>query len=182
MVLDTAKIASMTDALEGLLVKYCTEAEVLDSTMLVTEDLVSKWEEMVPEYMNDAVHQFNDYPEFTLACAAYAGMAMANCWDIDWEKYGSLPYGSLQGPNGFDDMDDYIASEFLGMTPGEGEAATLANLMAACASEANKAIRRESFEPGSRDALLAIASVAGLMFRLGASIHLRSLGYSWSKE
>ena len=59
--------------------------EDLDGDFMMTDDLLGQWERMQPEYIADAVTQIADYPEVSVAWAAYLGMAVAEGWDRDWD-------------------------------------------------------------------------------------------------
>ena len=40
-------------------------------SLMLTEDFEQTWEKVSPDFMVDAVREFNDYPEVVLAWAAY---------------------------------------------------------------------------------------------------------------
>ena len=63
------------------LLKTCTSLGMLDGELLNSEDIDYKWKEWAPEYIAEALPEVNSYPEFAMACAGYAGMAVAKWWD-----------------------------------------------------------------------------------------------------
>ena len=175
--------SSFESELTASLLRFVTGKGFLDGTMLssVTGDFAEKWEELAPAYVADAVKEFNQYPEFSLACALYAGMAIAVLWDADWEKYKTVEYSKLQGERGFDNMDDHIAAVFLGMGVGEGPAQKLSELASGCASTAMSAMRHALVERQTSDAFYLMVSAATCLYMAGASIQLRAMGYSMAK-
>ena len=71
--------------LNGLM-KLCKTAGILGDTLLSSPDIDAKWEEFIQEYIEDAVREFNDFPEAAIAWPAFMGMAVAKRWDEDWES------------------------------------------------------------------------------------------------
>ena len=95
------------------LLQVCTSQGYLNGVLLSSPDIDEAWVRYAPSYYGDAVREFNGYPEFTLACAGYLGMAVATLWDRDWPRFRETPYAFFQGERGFDDMDDHIAENIL---------------------------------------------------------------------
>ena len=102
------------DKLQQEVLKMCKSLGMLDNELLSSEDIDQKWKEWAPEYIAEALPEVNMYPEFAIACAGYAGMAVAQWWDSDWKKRRNNSYKMFYGPKGFDDMDDYIVEKVLG--------------------------------------------------------------------
>ena len=67
--------------LQREILKMCTSLGMLEGELLASEDIDRKWKEWAPEYIAEALPEVNSYPEFAMACAGYAGMAVAHWWD-----------------------------------------------------------------------------------------------------
>lgn len=163
------------------LLKLCTSLGKLEGDLLSSEDIDGKWKEFAPEYMVEAVKQINSYPEFTIGCAGYIGMAIAKWWDEDWGRHHSAGFGSLLGKRGFDDMDDHIAQDILGLAEGSTEAGATASLMLSCAQLAMDRIRHENIETQTTKAFHILARTLRAMFRTGAALQLYKDGYKFQK-
>ena len=155
--------------------------EDLDGDFMMTDDLLEQWERMQQEYIADAVTQIADYPEVSVAWAAYLGMAVAEGWDRDWDALVQLPYTSFYGKQGFDDMDDNILMNHLNLALDCKEAQKYVALYRTCARIATSSIRREQIPPQSPLAYHCFVRVCKLMFCLGVSVRLKHLGYSLQK-
>ena len=153
----------------------------LDGDFILTDDITQQWERMQQEYVADAVTQIADYPEVSVAWAAYLGLAVAEGWDRDWEKLAQTPYSDFYGQQGFDDMDDNILMNHLGLSLDSEEAQRYVSLFRTCAKIATTSIRREQIPPQSPLAYHCFVMVCKLMFNLGASLRLKHLGYSLQK-
>jgi len=165
--------------LEQELLRLCTSLGKLSSAMLVSEDIEARWKEMAPDYMADALPQIAEYPEAAVAWAGYLGMAVAHQWDEAWASHQNDSYQSYQGPRGFDDMDEHIVSSILGFELDSIQAKNLVNIMMCCTQAALSAIRHEQADPQSKQAFYLFASTEKVMFRIGASLEMKRLGYSW---
>lgn len=163
------------------LLKLCTSLGQLDGTLLSSEDIDAKWKEFAPEYMVEAVKQINPYPEFTIGCAAYIGMAMAKWWDEDWGRHHNAKYESMLGKRGFDDMDDHIVTDILGYGLDSMDAQMLSKLLLSCAQSAMDKIRHEQVETSTEKAFHILARTLRVMFRIGAAIQLYRMGYKFQK-
>ena len=168
-------IDTFKERLSEHLLKVCTSQGLLKGTLLSSPDIDEAWMRYAPSYYGDAVPQFNAYPEFTLACAGYLGMAVAFLWDKDWVKYMDAPYTFFQGERGFDDMDDHITGTILK----EGKHSVKA--MQACSAAAYHFLMKEVPEPGTADAYRMFLVAGETMFKVGAAIQLCSLGYKFEK-
>lgn len=165
--------------LQDTLLRVCTSLGMLDGTLLSSDDLDGKWKEFAPEYMVDAVKNVNDYPDFTLACAGYAGLAVAKWWDEDWGRHHGAEFKALQGPRGFDDMDDNITVNILGLPLDSAEAGVLRSTFECLTQQAWNFLRHSQVERGTADALKAFARAAYVIFRIGAAIQLKKMGYRY---
>ena len=167
--------------LQKELLKICSDLGMLDGELLSSEDIDQKWKEWAPEYIADALPEVNSYPEFAIACAGYAGMAAAMWWDEDWGRHHGSPYSSLQGERGFDDMDEYIVKNILGLGLDSTEAKQLMNILLCCSQKAITFIRHEQIESQTVKAFHIFARTVKVMYRTGAALQLRRLGYKFHK-
>ena len=167
--------------LEDELLKLCTSLGVLDGGWLVTPDLEEKWREVAPEYMADAVKEVNSYPEVALAWAGYLGMGYAHLWDSNWRKHSRDGYSKMLGSRGFDDMDEHIVRDIIGFHLESREAKGIEDMMRRLGETALTLIRRERIEPQSPMAFHVYARVVKVMFRIGAAVELKRLGYKFEQ-
>lgn len=182
--IDASSLAAFEDSLLKDLLRHSSSSGYLpaETQMLLTsEDFLGSWAVLLQPLVADAVREFNDYPEFTLACAFYAGLASAVLWDSDWELFSKCTYESLTGPDGFDHMDDYIVENFLGIDPVSDEGEAIATFASSCSSVCLVAMRHAPIEPGTSDALKILASCLKAMYLVGASVELCNLGYAMHK-
>lgn len=163
------------------MLRVCTSLGMLDGELLNSEDIDQKWKEWAPEYIAEALPEVNSYPEFAIACAGYAGMAVAKWWDDDWGHHHSEAYESLHGPRGFDDMDEHIVQNILGLSLDSVEAKQIVNIMLCCAQKAVDFIRHEQIEAQTVKAFHIFARSVKVMFRIGAALELKRLGYKFHK-
>ena len=163
------------------LIRTCSSLGMMDRDLLASEDIDQKWKEWAADYIAEALPEVNSYPEFAIACAGYAGMAVAKWWDEDWGRHHGAEYSSLHGPRGFDDMDEYIVQNILGLTLDSPEAKQLVNILLVCAQKAVTFIRHEHIEAQTVKAFHVFARTVKVMYRIGAAIQLRRLGYKFHK-
>ena len=116
---------------------------------------------------------FNDYPEAALAWAGFLGMGVANAWDKNWEKYSSYPYTFYYGKRKWDDMDEHILYEFIGLTPEQGK--KLSDLLDSCALACLGLIRHQGIEAQTADGFYCLARAYTVFFRIGAALELERL-------
>ncbi len=163
------------------MLKICTDAGMLEGILLRSDDIDLKWKELAPEYIADGVKEIAAYPTVSVAWAGYIGLAVACWWNRDWNKLKDQPYSVLLGPNGFDDMDDHIMKDILGLLPGGTQAQQITAVMQSCAQTAVTFIRQEHIEPQSKRAFYVYARAVQVMFSIGAAIELHRLGYEMKK-
>ena len=163
------------------LLRLCTSAGMLNGTLLASDDIDEHWHILAPEYMADAVPQVKDYPTVSVAWAAYLGMAIAWGWDTDWNLCKQDPYSSYYGKDGFDDMDEHIVYDILGLLPDGYEVKSIENIIRRCGETAVTLIRHEQIEPQSTMAFHVFARACRVMYRIGAAIELKRLGYKFEK-
>ncbi len=163
------------------LLKLCTSHKMLEGTLLASEDIEARWKEYAPEYMADAVPQVNAYPAAAIAWAGYVGMAVAHWWDAAWDEKSTAPYSELHGKEGFDDMDEQIVEQILGITLESEEHQQIEQMMRRCAHTAMTMIRREETESQTTKAFYIFARTTRVLFRIGAALELFRLGYKFEK-
>ena len=163
------------------LIQACSSLGMLDGQLLNSEDIDQKWKEWAPEYIAEALPEVNAYPEFAIACAGYAGMAVAHWWDTDWSANHGNGYGKLHGQRGFDDMDEFIVQNILSLKLDSSEAKQLMNIMLVCSQKAVNFIRHEHIEAQTVKAFHIFARTVRVMYRIGAAIQLRRMGYRLQK-
>ena len=163
------------------MLRTCSSLGMLDRELLSSEDIDQKWKEWAPEYIAEALPEVNSYPEFAIACAGYAGMAVAKWWDEDWGRHHGAKYESMHGSRGFDDMDEHIVQNILGLALDSIEAKQIMNIMLCCAQKAITFIQHEHIEHQTVKAFHIFARTVKVMYNIGAAIQLRRLGYKLHK-
>ena len=167
--------------LQREILKMCTSLGMLDGTLLASEVIDQKWKDWAPEYIAEALPEVNSYPDFAIACAGYAGMAVAKWWDEDWGRHHGEKYEKLHGPRGFDDMDEHIVQNILGLSLDSAEAKQLVNILLCCAQKAVTFIRHEHIEAQTVKAFPIFARTVKVMYKIGAALQLKKLGYKFHK-
>ncbi len=163
------------------MVRLCTEGGMLDGMLLATDDIDQKWDDLAPAYSADAIHEIASYPEVSIAWAGYLGMAVAQYWDLDWNGHQGDSYGSFYGPRGFDDMDEHIMQDILGNPLGSPEEQKLTHMLERCTQYCISYIRAEQIEPQTAAAFQAFVRTVRAVFRIGAALQLKMLGYKFEK-
>ncbi len=163
------------------LLRIATSRMLLDGTLLSSEDIDCRWHELAPEYMVDAVKEIAQYPTVAVAWTGYLGMAIANGWDRDWATTQKASYQSFYGADGFDDMDEHIVQDILGIQLDGDAAQWLEKTIRVCAQTAVSRIRHEGIEPQSPMAFHVFSRATKTMYRIGAAIELKRLGYKLEK-
>lgn len=166
-------------SLQESLLRICTSSQMLSGTLLAGDDIDQRWHDLAPEYMADAVKEIAQYPVVALAWAAYLGIAIANGWDTDWEKCKSMDYKEFYGPRGFDDMDEHITFDILGLSPDSDEANRLEETLRTIAEHSLSQLRHSGIESQSPMAFHTFARACKVMYRLGAALELHRLGYKF---
>ena len=163
------------------MLRMCTSLGMLDGDLLRSDDIDQKWKEWAPEYIAEALPEVNQYPEFAIACAGYAGMAAAQWWDEDWGRHHGAKYETLHGPRGFDDMDEFIVRNILGLALDSTDAKQIMNILLCCAQKATTFIQHEHIEAQTVKAFHIFARTVQVMYRIGAALQLKRLGYKFHK-
>lgn len=169
------------DRMQQDLLRLCTSYGMLDGSLLASDDINEHWQKLAPEYLADAVEQVRDYPTVSVAWAAYLGVAMAYGWDMNWSTFSKASYTFFYGERGFDDMDEHIVRDLLGIALDSDEAKQLEEMIHRCAQMAVGLIRREQIEPQSPLAYYAFSRACEVMYRTGAAIGLKKLNYKIEK-
>ena len=174
-VMDNSFLDSFERTLEEGLRKLCAGAGFLKEGYLDFQDVSEKWNEYIKDYVADAVENFNEYPEVALAWAAFLGMGVAHNWDEDWEIHSKDAYSDYYGPRGFDDMDENVLYNILKLD--RETAGKLSETMDSCAVAALGLLRHQGIESQTAEGFFALSRSYSVMFRIGAEIELRRLGY-----
>ncbi len=173
---------SFKETLSAQLLQLARQKGLLpEGDLPISPDMEQMWTRLAPEFLADAVPEFNGYPEVVLAWAAYLGAAVAWGWDRDWEAFKSKDYAFFRGPQGFDYMDEHITADILAMPLGSDAARFLADALRSLATAAHSSLLHSGIEAGSQDAFKAVLAALETMYSLGAAIQLHRLGYKWSK-
>ncbi len=172
---------SFEERLQLELLKLCNKAGFLDTVLAESEDITDKWNDYATPYMADAIEQVNDYPNASIAWPAFMGMAVAKWWDTDWLANQNNPYEKLYGPEQWDDMDDHIMVDILGYPLGSPEEKEIRDITITCAEMAISMIMKEDFEPCSEKAFYMLARTMKVMYKIGAGMQLKRMGYKFQK-
>lgn len=172
---------SFENKLQQTLLRLCTNYKFLDGTLLATDDIDEYWQTIAPEYIADAVTQVQDYPTVSVAWASYIGMAVAYGWDIDWNTISKAKYKDFYGEQGFDDMDEHLVRDVIGMPLESNDARDIEEIIRRCGETTVDLIRREQIEPQSATAYHVFTRAVKVMYRTGAAIQLKRMGYKFEK-
>ncbi len=167
--------------LQQLLLQAGCSFATVEGKLLTSPDLDDYWQKLAPEYLSDAVMEIADYPLVSLAWAGYLGMGVANGWDRAWDIASKLPYQYYLGSRGFDDMDERILGDILGVEVSGPAAEEIEDHLRSLAQVALSAIRHENIEPQSEMAYRVFAISCKQMFRMGASMELKRMGYKFQQ-
>ncbi|MFI3321400.1 MAG: hypothetical protein R3Y50_02610 [Rikenellaceae bacterium] len=176
-------LENFEESLQKILIEKCNSAGFIDGNILLVEELDEIWKESAPEYLADAMPLLSDYPTVAMAWAAYFGMAMAAIWDGSWEEYQNRKgiYIAMRDVRGFDNMDEYIIEELLGLTLESDYNQKLEAMLLSLARAAVSHILKEQIEAQTSEAFYIMASTVKIMFKIGISIELKELGYKYEK-
>lgn len=145
-----------------------------------TPDITDLWHDLAPSYCADAMKEIQKYPLVALGWAMYVGMAIARYWDDDWATYSKHPnlYEHLRDVRGFDYLDEVVRNDLYQMPMGSTEFTQCEALVRSCAQMAKDKIRHEQIEPSTPMAFHVYARSIKVLYRVGAAIGLKRLGYS----
>ncbi len=167
--------------LEQELLKVCSSAAMLDGVMLGSEDIDDKWNDYANAYMADAIEQINGYPQVAMAWSLYMGLAVAQWWDKDWMGNKDNDYAVFYGTQGFDNLDDHIVVDILGLDLDGVESERITSVAYSCAQCCITMIQKENIEFGSAKAFYVLSRTVKVMYKIGAALWLRRLGYKFEK-
>lgn len=179
--MDIQYLIRFEEKMQEELLRLATSRNMLKGVLLATDDIDEQWNILAPEYMGDAVPQIAQYPTVSVAWAAYLGMAVAYGWDSDWETYFKMPYQGYYGDQGFDDMDEHIVRDLLRIPLDSKTAQELEETIRQCGEKAVDLIRFEQIPPQSEMAFHVFARACKAMFRIGAAMQLKRMGYNFEK-
>lgn len=179
--MDIQYLIRFEEKMQDELLRLATSRSMLKGVLLATEDIDEQWNILAPEYMGDAVPQIAHYPTVSVAWAAYLGMAVAYGWDADWETFLKMPYQSYYGEQGFDDMDEHIVRDLLRIPLDSRTAKELEETIRQCGEKAVDLIRFEQIPPQSEMAFHVFARACKAMYKIGAAIQLKRMGYNFEK-
>lgn len=154
---------------------------LLEGQLLESPDINEKWEQVANSYIGDAVKEIVNYPTVSVGWAMYLGMAVAHYWDEDWSVYGQVPnlYEYIRDKCGFDYMDEVVRGDIL-MLKGK-EYDEMEKVVQSCAQQVINQIRFEQIEPQSPLAFYVYARSVTVIYKIGAAIELKALGYKFEK-
>ncbi|MCM1111280.1 MAG: hypothetical protein NC336_08730 [Clostridium sp.] len=165
------------------LTRYLVANDEMDRIVPQCPDVEELWPGIAEAYLPDGVREYRDYPTVSLGWPMFIGMALANFWDIDWEKWSKTSpgeiYGELRDTEGFDNLDDYVVGKILGL---EGEKAEkVSNMAARCAALAHHALLTCGEEPGTPEAMKCYIAAVHQLYLAGMATELYRLGYKMHK-
>lgn len=174
---DTRDLDRFEQMLEEGLVKICSGAGLLPADLVRNPDIDACWDAYIKDYIADAVHNFNEYPEAALAWAGFLGLGVARGWDADWQRCKDAPYQSWYGDRGWDDMDEHILRDVLGLPLDGKEAKKISDTLQSCALAVLGLLRHEGAETQTARGFYLLARAYTVLYRIGAAIELHRLGY-----
>lgn len=164
--------------LEEGLHKICTGEGLLNGgIMILSPDIEQAWDVYIKDYIADAVVNFNDYPEAAIAWAGFLGMGVAHNWDSDWEKHRNDKYTDYYGSRGWDNLDEHILYEVLGLHESDKKTEKISQTLLNCAVATLSLIRHEGIETQTEIGFYILARSYTVLFRIGAAIEEKRLGY-----
>ncbi len=163
--------------------KYLVSEGKVDEKLPECPDLEDLWRPVVKAYIPDGVKEFQEYPVSSLGWIMFIGMALAKYWDVDWTKYsgesGESLYKSLRDAKGYDNLDDYILEDVLGLDKEEAE--KTGAIVGECAARSLSALQHSGIEPGTKEASQAYISALHALYTMGIALELNALGYHMTK-
>lgn len=163
------------------ILKAATSKQWLSGQLLKSDDISDVWDSVAPAYVGDAVREIADYPTVALGWAMYLGMAVAKFWDTDWENYSQADnlYLLIRDKRGFDYMDEVVRGDVLGLE--EEEYKQTEKMVQYCAQQVLSKIRGEMIDSQTPLAFHVFVRSVKVLYLVGASIELKSLGYHFEK-
>ncbi|MDE6770950.1 MAG: hypothetical protein K2J78_14595 [Muribaculaceae bacterium] len=159
--------------------QYLMSEKRVDEKLPECPDVEALWPSVEKAYLPDAVREFPEYPVVSLGWIMFVGMAFAKYWDVDWEKYANVSgeqlYVDLRDVKGYDNLDDVVLYEVLGLDKEEGE--KVSEIVGECAARTLSAIQHSSIEPGTEKAVEAYRGALHALYIMGMAMELNALGY-----
>lgn len=163
--------------------KYLVSEGKVDEKLPECPDLEELWRPVAKAYLPDGVKEFQEYPVSSLGWMMFIGMALAKYWDVDWTKYsaetGENLYKALRDAKGYDNIDDYILEEVLGLNKEDAE--KTGAIVGECAARTLSLLQHSGIEPGTKEASQAYISALHALYTMGIAMELNSLGYHMTK-
>ena len=175
--LDSFEKKVMNDVLQHL-----SNSGILNGKLLESDDINAVWESVAPFYIADSVKEIAKYPNVALGWAMYLGMAVAKYWDDDWERYGNNEniYYHIRDIRGFDFMDEVVRADILGLSSDDYDHCE--EMVRKVTDMVLSGIRHEQIEPQSPMAFHVFARSIRVLYKIGASVTLKSLGYRFERS
>ncbi len=162
---------------------YLRSEKRVDEMLPECPDLEELWPSVRDAYLPDGVREFANYPVVSLGWIMFVGMGLAKYWDDDWEKYskvgGAELYMSMRDARGYDNMDDYILQDVLGLQGEEAEA--VSKMAGECAQRTYRKLLASEFENGTAEAAGAYIDALHQLYLMGIYTELNALGYHLTK-
>lgn len=159
--------------------RYLMAEGRVDKILPETPDIEDLYPAVLEAYLPDGAREFAEYPIVSLGWMMFLGMAIAKYWDVDWEKYGkeggSAIYSRLRDEMTFDNLDDNILTNVLGLDEAQAEATS--KIVGECAARTLSALQHSSIESGTEQALRAYTGALHALYIMGAAMELNALGY-----
>ncbi|MBP5336537.1 MAG: hypothetical protein J6Y63_03390 [Bacteroidales bacterium] len=174
---DTKDLDRFEQLLEDGLVKICSGAGLLPAELVRCPDIDGLWDVYIKDYIADAVVNFNEYPEAALGWAGFLGLGVAWAWDSDWQRYKDQPYRRWYGARGWDDMDEHILRDVLGLPLDSHDARKISDTLQSCALAVLGLLQHEGVETQTARGFYLLARAYTVLYRVGAAIELHRLGY-----
>ena len=174
---DTRDLDRFEQLLEDGLLKICSGAGLLPGELVRNPDLDALWDVYIKDYIADAVVNFNEYPEAALAWAGFLGLGTAWAWDADWQQYKDRPYRRWYGSRGWDDMDEHILRDILGLPLDSHEAKKISDTLQSCALAVLGLLQHEGVETQTARGFYLLSRAYTVLYRIGVAIELDRLGY-----
>ncbi|MBD5191228.1 MAG: hypothetical protein HDS93_05155 [Bacteroidales bacterium] len=163
--------------------RYLTDKGLLDERLPECPDVEELWPAVRDAYLEDGVREFNEYPVVSLGWIMFVGMALAKCWDTDWEEYskagGAQLYTTMRDERGYDNLDDFILESVLGLDKEEAEKTSA--IVGECAARVFHKLQTCGLEPGTEDAARAYLDALHQLYLMGIYTELNALGYHMTK-
>lgn len=161
--------------------QYLLSMKEVDERLPECPDVIDKWKDIAQAYLPDGIREFICYPTASLGWMMFLGMAIAKCWDTEWEIYSKLPdvYAYIRDKRGYDEMDEYILEEVLLLKDDDYKATD--KLVGECASRVHHALMRQQIEPGTKEAFYAYVTCLRQLYLFGVATQLHRMGYHMTK-